>query len=67
MRNTIENSIVIPDVTSTSTSAWIAKRIPFIAIFTLGIVMLYSVGFSTATAAHNATHDTRHANGFPCH
>lgn len=32
-----------------------------------GLVVLYSVGFLPVSAAHNATHDTRHANGFPCH
>lgn len=33
----------------------------------LGVVMLYAVGFSEASAAHNAAHDVRHANGRPCH
>jgi len=38
-----------------------------IGVLMLGLVMLYSVGFSTFTRTHNAAHDTRHANGFPCH
>jgi cobalt transporter subunit CbtB len=25
------------------------------------------VGFSHLEAVHNAAHDTRHANAFPCH
>jgi len=29
--------------------------------------ILYGVGFSPFTRAHNAAHDSRHANGFPCH
>lgn len=33
----------------------------------LGFVMLYAVGFSEASVAHNAAHDVRHANGRPCH
>lgn len=33
----------------------------------LGLVMLYAVGFSEASVAHNAAHDVRHANGRPCH
>ncbi len=33
----------------------------------LGFVMLYAVGFSQASVAHNAAHDVRHANGRPCH
>lgn len=37
------------------------------AAFVLGLVMLYATGFSEASVAHNAAHDTRHANGRPCH
>ena len=33
----------------------------------LGLVVLYAVGFSEASVAHNAAHDVRHANGRPCH
>lgn len=35
--------------------------------FALGLVMLYAVGFSEASVAHNAAHDVRHATGRPCH
>lgn len=37
------------------------------AALALGFVMLYAVGFSEASVAHNAAHDVRHANGRPCH
>ena len=33
----------------------------------LGLVLLYGVGLSQPPAVHDATHDTRHAAGFPCH
>jgi cobalt transporter subunit CbtB len=33
----------------------------------LGFVVIYGVGFSPVEAFHNAAHDTRHSNGFPCH
>jgi cobalt transporter subunit CbtB len=33
----------------------------------LGAVLLWGVGFAHANALHNAAHDTRHSNGFPCH
>ena len=33
----------------------------------LGLVMLYAVGFSESSVAHNAAHDVRHASGRPCH
>lgn len=39
----------------------------FAAAFLLGLVMVYGVEFSDASAAHNAAHDLRHANGRPCH
>jgi len=45
----------------------IAVPWPAIGELMFGLVMLYSVGFPTFTRTHNAAHDTRHANGFPCH
>ena len=33
----------------------------------VGSALVYGVGLSHATTAHNAAHDTRHAIGFPCH
>jgi cobalt transporter subunit CbtB len=45
----------------------ITARWPAIATLLMGVVMLYFVGFSPFSQAHNAAHDTRHANGFPCH
>ncbi len=38
-----------------------------VAATLLGVLILYGVGFSSTTEAHNAAHDTRHASGFPCH
>ena len=34
---------------------------------TLGIFIVGVVGFSHISAVHNAAHDVRHANAFPCH
>ena len=42
-----------------------AVQITFAAL--LGVFVLGGVGFSHITAMHNATHDVRHANAFPCH
>lgn len=36
------------------------------AIF-FGVVLILAIGFSPVEAVHNATHDNRHATGFPCH
>ncbi len=33
----------------------------------LGTFVVFMVGFSHIDAFHNAAHDTRHSNGFPCH
>ena len=33
----------------------------------LGAFLVFTVGFSPMSVAHNAAHDTRHAIGFPCH
>ena len=35
--------------------------------FFLGVVILYGAGFVSSSAVHNAAHDARHAEGFPCH
>ena len=45
--------------TSTAASALLAAL--------LGIFLLWGVGFSHMSAFHNAAHDTRHSNAFPCH
>jgi cobalt transporter subunit CbtB len=33
----------------------------------LGLVLIWGVGFSHIGVLHNAAHDTRHSNAFPCH
>jgi len=45
----------------------IADRWPALVIILFGLLLVYGVGFSSFPRAHNAAHDTRHANGFPCH
>ncbi len=34
---------------------------------TLGVFILFGVGFAGPSVLHNAAHDTRHATPFPCH
>lgn len=58
---TLNPSVAAPAVTSLSMLAQIGGAL------LLGLVMLYAVGFSEASVAHNAAHDVRHANGRPCH
>jgi len=34
---------------------------------TIGVSLVFTVGFAHSSAIHNAAHDTRHALSFPCH
>ena len=65
MNNSQNGSIAIP--ARGSISIVIVGSMPAIALLMFGLITLYCVGFSTASVAHNVTHDTRHASGFPCH
>lgn len=51
-----------PAVSATRSSTGAAL---FAILFGLGIVFV--AGLSHSAALHNATHDTRHAFGLPCH
>lgn len=41
--------------------------VPALAAAFLGLFFIWGVGFSHIDAIHNAAHDTRHSNAFPCH
>jgi len=41
--------------------------LPALLTIVCGLLVLFCVGFLQTPAVHNSTHDTRHANGFPCH
>lgn len=45
----------------------ISKPLQLISAFLLGAVILYAAGFVNTSAVHNAAHDMRHSQGFPCH
>jgi cobalt transporter subunit CbtB len=47
---------------TTGSSRWSA-----LAALVLGLLVAFGAGFASPTAIHNATHDTRHAFGLPCH
>ena len=38
-----------------------------ILAMSLGLFIIGVVGFSQIDVVHNAAHDTRHSNAFPCH
>ncbi len=33
----------------------------------IGAILVFTVGLSQISTAHNAAHNTRHSLGFPCH
>ena len=41
--------------------------LPALMVIACGLVVVFCVGFLNTPAVHNAAHDTRHADGFPCH
>ena len=51
-----------------SVSLSISQRVQagLVCLF-IGATLVFSVGLSQMSAAHNAAHDTRHSLGFPCH
>ena len=56
--------------TAVATDARVERAValaPALATIALGLVVLFCVGFLQVSAVHNGAHDTRHANGFPCH
>ncbi|NTJ41629.1 CbtB-domain containing protein [Agrobacterium larrymoorei] len=52
---------------STAVSTNSSKVMQSLMAAALGLFIVGFVGFSHVEAVHNAAHDTRHANAFPCH
>jgi cobalt transporter subunit CbtB len=40
---------------------------PAVVALAFGLLLVFGAGFASPMALHNATHDTRHAFGLPCH
>lgn len=43
------------------------RAAPAIAAILFGLALFFTTGFAWPSTLHNATHDTRHALGLPCH
>ncbi len=56
------HSISAPVVSTTQFSRW-----PALLALAFGALVVFGAGFASPAALHNATHDTRHAFGLPCH
>jgi len=57
----------IAKINASSISASISKPLQLAGALLLGFVILYAAGFVSTSAVHNAAHDMRHSQGFPCH
>jgi len=53
--------------TSLSPSVVLTRLVPALAALLLGLALFLGAGFAAPSVLHNATHDTRHAFGLPCH
>jgi cobalt transporter subunit CbtB len=60
----MQQSQTVHTAASTVDSNIIAQAVLAMA---LGLFIVGVVGFSHIGAVHNAAHDVRHANAFPCH
>ena len=50
-----------------STPILASKGLQLMAAFALGATILFAAAFAQSSAVHNAAHDMRHSQGFPCH
>jgi len=54
-------------IVATTRVTAISKGLQIATAFLLGVVILYAAAFVQTSAVHNAAHDMRHSQGFPCH
>ena len=62
MTTTMQSSSFAPVATRANERLMAAALAAF-----LGLGLVFMAGFSPAIALHNAAHDFRHAQNFPCH
>ena len=60
-------STLLPRGLSTAAPAWVMRLVPALVAAFIGTEVLFGVGFAQPQTIHDATHDARHAAGFPCH
>jgi len=61
------NQIRTAAQTTTQSSARSKALAAALMLAVFGGVFVYGIGFAGADVLHNAAHDARHANNFPCH
>lgn len=67
MQNIKQQAFAQDQVGVSRHSAVISTTVQLVAAFVLGGLIVYGAGFVNTAAVHNAAHDTRHSQGFPCH
>lgn len=45
----------------------VSGKLQIISGLLLGAIVIYGAVFVNTATVHNAAHDTRHSQGFPCH
>ena len=63
----MQNQTSITTLDTAPVATTVSKPLQLVGAFLLGAIILYGAGFVNTAAAHNAAHDTRHSQGFPCH
>jgi cobalt transporter subunit CbtB len=56
-----------PSAPALALSGRASRVIPALMAMLLGLFVVGVAGFAQIDVVHNAAHDTRHSNGFPCH
>jgi len=63
----VQTTLSTAPAASTATDVGTARRLQSAMAVCFGLFVVGFVGFSHLEVVHNAAHDTRHANAFPCH
>jgi len=66
-RERLTMSIINQNTANAAVTAKSSSIAQSLTAIVLGLFVVGFVGFSHVEAVHNAAHDTRHANAFPCH
>jgi cobalt transporter subunit CbtB len=62
------SDVAVSDVAvGTTRTRRAAVAVQALVAIAFGLFILGMVGFSPIEAVHNAAHDVRHSNAFPCH
>ncbi|WP_027529753.1 CbtB-domain containing protein [Bradyrhizobium sp. WSM3983] len=63
----LANAPVTAQVTLPVAAGQVGRLSQALMAMVLGVFVIGMVGFSHIDVVHNAAHDVRHSNAFPCH